>query len=789
MRPIRSVLAAFVLLTGLAACASDSNDATPSTAASTVASTVASTPASVDASIPDTVDDTAAETTEAKVEPETTTPATDGAPASPASFTVRPGVNQLAVLDAVPDQELLLVPAGDGEIVEGVADEQGSFLWRELEAGQYSVEGVDDGDRTVSDPIDVLAEDDIPPASFYADQALPAGGFGYITMRDGTTLSANVLLPGPADGGPYPTIVEYSGYSPSNPGSSTFGQLFNALGYAYVGVNMRGTGCSGGSFLFFERAQSIDGYDVIEAVAAQPWVLDNEVGMGGISYPGISQLFVASTAPPSLAAITPLSVIDDSYRANGYPGGILNTGFAAAFIQERSEEAAVFGQEWTKERADEGDTICADNQKLRLQNPDFLELMQASPFYDPATADILAPATFVDQIEVPVFLAGAWQDEQTGGRFADMLDDFTGSPHLYVDLMNGLHTDSLSPAVFARMVEFLDLYVAKRVPSLAGARAVAGVLVPQLYGIDDVVIPDDRFTGMTYEDSLAAFEAEPPIRVLFEQGTGGTQPGAPYPGFIAGFSSWPVPEAVATSWYLADNGILATKPQATGTEDEYTADPDALPPSFYEGGRSSDIWRADTVYDWRPIPDNTGVGYTTEPLPQDTVIVGTGSVDLWIQSSADDTDLEVTISEVRPDGTEMYIQSGWLRASHRALDAAESTDVLPVQSHLEADAEPLPAGEFTPVRIELYPFSYAFRAGSQIRITVDAPGNSRPVWAFDSISDGETVTIAHDEDHPSQVVLQVVPGVAVPPGYPACGSLRGQPCREYITAVNEVLPI
>ena len=68
-------------------------------------------------------------------------------------------------------------------------------------------------------------------------------------------------------------------------------------------MNIRGTGCSGGSFEFFEPSQLLDGYDMIEAIAAQPWVLGNQVGMVGISYPGISQLFVASTQPPSLAAI------------------------------------------------------------------------------------------------------------------------------------------------------------------------------------------------------------------------------------------------------------------------------------------------------------------------------------------------------------------------------------------------------------------------------------------------------------------------------------------------------
>ena len=781
MRSIRSVLAASVALAlVVTSCSDDDSSSYSSTPVTTAPPT---TSAATTVASDDTTASSTAETTDTSAPASSTT-----SPPEQATFLVRPGVNQIAVLDATPGAVLQIVPDDGSEPTTGTVDDQGSFLWRQVPEGIYVVRDIGD-EPAVSEPVEVLAETDLPEQSFYSDQELPAGGFGYITMRDGTTLSANVLLPGPRDGGPYPTIVEYSGYQPSDPGSTTFGQLFNALGYAYVGVNMRGTGCSGGSYLFFERAQSIDGYDVIEAVAAQPWVFDNKVGMGGISYPGIAQLFVASTAPPSLAAITPLSVLDDSYRGNGYPGGILNSGFAAKFVQERFDEAKVYGQEWSKKRADEGDGVCAENQQLRLQNPDFVELTKDNLFYDPAIADIIAPSTFVDQIDAPVFLAGAWQDEQTGGRFPDMLDDFTNSPHVYADLTNGLHTDSLSPSVFARMVEFLDLYVAKKTPSLAGARAVASVMVPLLYGVDEIVLPDDRFAGMSYEDALTMFEAEPPIRVLFENGTGGTVPGAPYPGFTSSFGAWPVPDAVATSWYLADNGILATKKQTSGSADEYTADPSALPPSFYAGGRSSDIWKAGTVYDWQPIPSGTGVAYATEPLKTDTVIVGGGSVDLWIQSSADDTDLEVTISEVRPDGTEMYIQSGWLRASHRALDEAASTEVLPVQTHLEADAEPLPADEFTAARIELFPFAYAFRAGSQIRITIDAPGNSRPVWEFDTISDGETVTVAHDAEHRSKIVLQVIPGLAVPPGVPACGSLRGQPCREYVTALNEVLPL
>ena len=288
----------------------------------------------------------------------------------------RPGAEQIAVLDAEPGTELALrsAPAPeDGSEAEGTpklvtvatgtADAYGSLLFRGVEAGaQYFVET----DSTRDGPFAVSARDEHPAAAFYAEQRPPAPGFGYLTMRDGTTLAANVVLPGPIEDGPYPTVVEYSGYTPADPEGSGFKDLFTPLGYAYVGVNMRGTGCSGGSFRYFEYAQSLDGYDVIEAVAAQPWVFENRVGMVGVSYPGISQLFVAQTQPPSLAAITPFSVIDDSYNSTLYPGGILNTGFAVEWTQDRVDQArpaidpdgAILdegGQGWAKDRIAAGD--------------------------------------------------------------------------------------------------------------------------------------------------------------------------------------------------------------------------------------------------------------------------------------------------------------------------------------------------------------------------------------------------------------------------------------------------
>ena len=726
--------------------------------------------------------DTAAATTLAA--PDTTSAPT----LAVASFTTQPGTQQVAVLGGEPGAALT-VRTPEGELTAtGAVDEQGSLLFRNVEPGTYVIESATERSGTFT----VASVADVPPQSLYDGQdLLPAGGFGYITTRDGTTLSANVILPGPADGGPYPTVVEYSGYQPSDPDSAQLAALYTTQGFAYVGVNMRGTGCSGGSFLFFETVQSLDGYDVIEAVAAQPWVLDNEVGMVGISYPGISQLYVAATQPPSLNSITPLSVVDDNVRGTLYPGGILNTGFAVEWTQQRVDSSKPYGQGWTTTRADAGDTRCADNQLLRLQNPDVIVEIDDNPFYEPELGDPLAPATFVDQISVPVFIAGAWQDEQTGGHFANMLPNFTSSPHVYVTLTNGLHTESLSPPVASRYMEFLQLYVGKKVPDLSAGAGIAAALGGAIWGVSTFAPFESRFAGMTYDGALAAFEADKPVRVFFEQGGNAAfTPGTPEPNFVEEFGAWPIPEAIPVRLNLNSNGGLAVFPgDLTAGEDTYVSDPSALPATFYDGtdqGGGNGVWRADVKYDWQPLPEGRGLGYITPPLESDAVIAGSGSVNLWIKSDAPDTDLEVTISEVRPDGTEIYVQSGWLRASQRALDEAASTDLHPVHTHTKDDAADLPAGEFVEVRVDLFPFAHPFRAGSQIRLTVDAPGNSRAIWAFRTISDGESVTIAHDIDHPSQLVLSAIP-MNVPadaPAPPACGSLRGQPCRTYVPAAN-----
>jgi putative CocE/NonD family hydrolase len=267
---------------------------------------------------------------------------------------------------------------------------------------------------------------------------------------------------------------------------------------------------------------------------------------------------------------------------------------------------------------------------------------------------------------------------------------------------------------------------------------------------------------------------------LFENGSGG-DPGLPYPRFEASFDAWPVPDTTARAWYFDANGALADDAPAVEGNDAYTYDPALSQVTTLPGTDNDSTWLPNPPWTWRPPAPDSAVAYESGPLTDDTVMVGTGSVDLWVQAAADDVDLQVTLSEVRPDGTEVFVQSGWLRASQRQL-GEDATELRPLRTDLESDVAPLPAGEWAEARVELFPFGHAFRAGSKVRVIVDTPGGTRPRWRFDVLDEpaGTEIQIARGGGHASRVVLPVIDGIDVPDGSPSCPwGLRAQPCRRY----------
>ena len=436
---------------------------------------------------------------------------------------------------------------------------------------------------------------------------------------------------------------------------------------------------------------------------------------------------------------------------------------------------------------------CAANRRLRGQNRDLLAQIEANPFF-PAPATPTTSSRAVARLRrrhrgahLPV---GAWQDEQTGGHFPYLLDEPHRRPDgtLKVQLYNGAHADALGPDLIVRIGEFLDFYVAERIPS-----------IPPLIRLGAPAALRGRHRGCPASScrptaspaTRASRPPSPPTRrrtpsgCWWESGARpGETPGAPCSTGTQGFAvlaraldarrpgTWTPTASSAPPRRRRPDG----EPRAV---DAYVSDPEVRPRRNYDGA-SDDLWHAEPDFEWAPMVDGNALTYLSEPLDEPLSIVGPSSLDLWLRSTATDTDVQVTLTEVYPDGGERYVQSGWLRASHRQLEDGRTTALSPIPTHLEADNEPLVPGELTELRVGIFPVAHTFHSGSQLRISISAPGGDRPLWSFDTLSDGEVNEVLHSVDHPSRLVLPVVADAPIADVAPACPSLRSQPCREYV---------
>ena len=758
----------------------------------------------------------------------------EGKGAVAAGWGVHPGVEQVTVTGAHPGQPLTLYHDGDKRLTyRADAFGQANFAYLParhtvlqagpdaaipevrgggvVEPGRYVIRDDSAHPPLTTASFRVPARDDVPDPSLYARQHLDGArldvlgnvlpgsslenGFRYLEMRDGVTLSAMIRFPDPSlyGNGPYPTVIEYSGYSPSNPASEEPGvRLARAFGYATVAVNMRGSACAGGVFDVFNPAQQADGYDIVETVARQPWVLHHHVGMVGLSYSGISQLYVASTRPPHLAAVLPQSVIADPYLEQ-WPGGIYNSGFAKSWLAERDRAASPGGSSWVADRIARGDTTCATNQRAHNLNPNFEKFGRAIEFY-PETLEARDLRRLVRDINVPVYLTGAFQDEQTGAQFNTMVDNFDRAPVLRVSLWNGRHPDGYAPSNLVRWFEFLEFYVAERVPKLNSViRAAAPPILADAFNLRDTVLDGDRwpvFFGTDYQAARRGYEREQPVRVIFESGFGGNERGEPVGTFELTFDTWPPSrqQVDARTWFLGPAESLTDDRSPRPGVDAFQFDPAAGDKTIFESkpyGLLDRLWD----FDWTRFDEGTQLSYLTGPLPDDLVTAGPGYVDLYVASEATAADVQVSISEVRPDGIEYQVQNGWLRLGHRKIDESRTNGLEIGHSFEEDDFQPLVPGKFVRAKIEIPAFAHAFRAGSRLRLTVATPGRNHATWEFeppDYHGAIPTQQVARTHDMASALVLTVIPDYHVGPRrLPPCPSLRGMPCRTFVPVHNQ----
>lgn len=572
----------------------------------------------------------------------------------------------------------------------------------------------------------------------------------YVTMSDGASIAVNVKVPEHCTAAtPCPATFEMSGYeSGSDDGRTPIGDVADATGldqlpaqtgtreahakyfddrYVTVLANLRGTGCSSGEFDLFSWRSALDGREVIDNwIAEQPWS-NGDVAIFGHSYSGITGTMVAATRPQHLRAISVSGLIGDLYRDIVYPGGVTNYGFPLLWTGAVRPVYDIGGGTAGGLIPPESTSAqCAANQAGRSRTVTEDPLIHGLDDTDSEWYRTRSLVTYAERIEVPVHVTAAYQDEQTGGRGpTNVFDHLPAGIAKRLVLVNGEHGTQTDPHLMKDRAAWLDHWLLGR-GELDGATTSRVLLGYQGEGKVVGEIASDGFPlGQTqFTDVYATAE--------------GLSPDAPAE---AGEKTWVNGSRRQSYAHLAgsDTGGEVTSP--TG-------------------------------------PDEVELAMRFDEA---TAIAGPITANLFVSSSAPDTELFVQLIDRAPDGSMLYLNRGMLRASHRAVDASQSQFTAdgriyrPYRPHTERSL--VAPGEVVDYLIDIFPVGHVFLPGHELVVKVHAPPLDDNDYAYVQKTLPGANTLHFGPDTPSRLMLPVIPMAAVsgfepPPGPCAYASMR-----------------
>jgi uncharacterized protein len=584
-----------------------------------------------------------------------------------------------------------------------------------------------------------------------------------IPTDDGIVLRADVFRP-PGDGR-YPVILSYGPYAkglafqdgyPSawnimaerhpdvTAGSTNVYQNWEVVdpekwvpdGYVCVRVDSRGAGRSPGFLDPWSPRETQDLAQCIEWAGTQPWS-SGKVGLNGISYYAMNQWYVASLQPPHLAAMCIWEGAADFYRDLTHHGGILCT-FAQNWydMQVKSVQHGV-GERGPRSRVT-GELACGPEtlaeDELARNRADFGADILAHPLDDDYHR---ARSPVWERVTVPFLSAANW-----GGQGLHPRGNFEGfvraaSPEKWLEAHGIEH-----------WTEFYTAY---------GVALQKQFFAHYLKG----------------EDTLRDW---PRVRLQVRH----------LDRFVERHeTAWPIPSTRWTKLYLdLDARKLRSEPVHSAGRTPSAAQRSA------SADRATASSGARIAYD----ASRETITFTSDPLEEETEITGPLAARLFVSSETTDADVFVILRAFAPDGEEVVFQGaidphtplaqGWLRASHRALDPALSTEYRPYHTH--TDPQPLVPGEPVQLDVELWPTSIVLPAGYRLALTVRGtdyvyPGASGgrlsnfkneltgcgPFLHDDSRDRPAEIFVAHnalhaDADHAPYVLLPIVPAAAHP---------------------------
>ena len=502
-----------------------------------------------------------------------------------------------------------------------------------------------------------------------------------VPMRDGMRLSMYLYFP-PGDG-PWPVLLEqrYANLRGARTRQS-MAELAKA-GYVTALVNFRGTHLSEGTWVGYRALQwgeRRDGYDTVEWLARQDWST-GKVGSFGSSQGGHAQNYLAVTQPPHLVCQymidTGLSLYHEGYRI----GGITRP-----------------------ERFKRMDAVCrnpADNRALMRE-------WFSHPTYDDYWADEDC-TRFFDKMNVPCFTVGSWYDFMCQGS----VESFVGRQHRGGSNSRGAQQLLIGPWLHGRFNK--------------GSRV--GDLTYPANAEFDMMSHMIRWFDHHLKGKDNGIDRDPTVRYYVMGAV--DEEGAPGNVWREA-SDWP-PQADPRSYYLAAGGKLTTKaPQQSESSTAFLADPlhpAEIPGTAFPGARDARAFEAQKEVRT----------FTTEVLSEPVEWTGDVHAELFVSSSARDTDFIVRVSDVYPDGRSILIADYIRRARYR--DGFEKEVFMQ-------------EGKIYKVAFHIGWMSQIFNRGHRIRITVAStgapfyepnPNTGEPL----TIEPPEKTVVAHNAVHHS----------------------------------------
>jgi putative CocE/NonD family hydrolase len=554
--------------------------------------------------------------------------------------------------------------------------------------------------------------------------------------RDGVILHADIYHPNSP--GKFPVILMRTPYDKSV--DWAIAPVFRMVprGYIVIIQDVRGRYTSEGEWYPFRHEQA-DGFDAVEWAAALPYS-DGKVGMMGASYVGATQMLAAIAQPPHLAAIAPNMTASNYHDGWTYQSGALEQWFdqnwtsqlAQNTLQrliERNTDARVgaatlplvnypvfnFGQ------------LPADAQLTAAIAPYYLDWL-AHPDYDDYWKQWSIEENF-SKISVPTLQVGGWYDIFNAGTLRNYMgakahgstDAARTQQHLLIEI--GGH------AGFGRRIGDVDF----------GPHALENVYT-------DVILDwyDFLLKGIKNE-----FATDKPVK-LFVMGVNEYRQE----------DDWPPPQARSTKYFLHStskanslrgDGSLSTSAPKSDAADTYVYNPGNPAPTV-GGPLCCDQEHIEPgPRDQRTVENRDDVlVYSTGPLASDLEVTGPVTADLFVKSSAVDTDFTAKLVDVAPDGFAQDLTEGILRMRYR--DSPEHAALMN-------------PGQVYEISLDLWATANVFLRGHSLRLEISSSNFPR----FDrNLNTGEEArfgrnfvsannTILHDAQHPSSLVLPIMP--------------------------------